>query len=140
MSTKHELQLMMKTYGYDLNTFTSKETLMNLLHLHSKALDKGIDVPKMNDHELRRSLNEHNIVAGPVIGKQFLLNQTYTNILKIGHTRAIYQRKLLEAITNENSEGADDDTEDADDDFHTPPIPEDGIVTRSGKTLFPSAQ
>ncbi|CAF1268465.1 unnamed protein product [Adineta ricciae] len=124
MSTKHELQLMMKTYGYDLNTFTSKETLMNLLHLHSKALDKGIDVPKMNDHELRRSLNEHNIVAGPVIG----------------HTRAIYQRKLLEAITNENSEGADDETEDADDDFHTPPIPEDGIVTRSGKTLFPSVQ
>lgn len=111
----------------------------------------------MNDHELRRSLNEHNIVAGPVIGKQFLLNQTYTHILKIGHTRAIYQRKLLEAITNENSEGklsergelckkiliyagADDETEDVDDDFHTPPIPEDGIVTRSGKTLFPSAQ
>ena len=37
MSTKHELQLMMKTYGYDLNAFTSKETLMNLLHLHSKV-------------------------------------------------------------------------------------------------------
>ena len=59
----------------------------------------------MNDHELRRSLNEHNIVAGPVIGKQFLLNQTYASMPKIGHTRAIYQRKLLEAITNENSEG-----------------------------------
>ncbi|UJR37570.1 hypothetical protein I4U23_030271 [Adineta vaga] len=124
MSTKHELQLIMKTYGYDLNPFTSKETLMNLLHLHSKALEKGIDVSKMNDHELRCGLNERNITAGPVIG----------------HTRAIYQRKLLEAITNESSEGADDEVEDADDDFHTPPIPDDGIVTRSGKTLFQYTQ
>ncbi len=32
--------------------------------------------------------------------------------------------------------GADDEIEDNDDEFHTPPIPEDGIVTRSGKTLF----
>jgi hypothetical protein len=85
MSTKHELQLMMKTFGYDLNPFTSKDTLINLLRLHSKvrknterfrkncfvfqALERGIDVPKMNDHEFRTSLNEHNIAAGPVIGK-----------------------------------------------------------------------
>jgi hypothetical protein len=32
--------------------------------------------------------------------------------------------------------GADDEIEDNDDEFHTPPISEDGIVTRSGKTLF----
>jgi hypothetical protein len=32
--------------------------------------------------------------------------------------------------------GADDEIEGNDDEFHTPPIPEDGIVTRSGKTLF----
>jgi hypothetical protein len=33
--------------------------------------------------------------------------------------------------------GVDDEIEGNDDDeFHTPPIPEDGIVTRSGKTLF----
>jgi len=124
MVTKHELQLTMKTFGYDLNPFTSKETLINLLRLHSKALEKGIDVPKMNDHELRCSLNDHNVIAGPVIG----------------HTRAIYQRKLLEAITNENSEGADDEIEDNDDEFHTPPIADDGIVTRSGKTLFHNMQ
>jgi len=37
MSTKQELQLMMKTYGYDLNHYTSKETLINLLRLHSKV-------------------------------------------------------------------------------------------------------
>jgi len=87
-------------------------------------LEKGIDVPKMNDHELRTNLNEYNIIAGPVVN----------------HTRAIYQRKLLEAITNENSEGADDEVEGTDDsDFHTPPIPDDGIVTRSGKTLFSNA-
>jgi hypothetical protein len=36
--------------------------------------------------------------------------------------------------------GADDEIEDKDDDFHTPPIPDDGIVTRSGKTLFPNTQ
>ncbi len=38
-STKHELQLTMKTFGYDLNPFTSKETLINLLRLHSKVKD-----------------------------------------------------------------------------------------------------
>ena len=37
MSTKQELQLTMKTFGYDLNPYTSKETLMNLLRLHSKV-------------------------------------------------------------------------------------------------------
>jgi len=89
-----------------------------------KHLKKGIDVPKMNDHELRCSLNNHNVITGPVVG----------------HTRAIYQRKLLEAITNENSEGADDEMEDNDDEFHTPPILEDGMVTRSGKTLFYDTQ
>lgn len=38
--------------------------------------------------------------------------------------------------------GADDEIEgnNDDDDFHTPPIPDDGIVTRSGKTLFPNVQ
>jgi hypothetical protein len=84
MATKQELQLTMKSFGYDLNPFTSKETLVNLLRLHSKvrrmkwknhnnfffqALEKGIDVPKMNDHQLRGSLNDHNVVAGPVIGE-----------------------------------------------------------------------
>ncbi|CAF4183468.1 unnamed protein product, partial [Rotaria magnacalcarata] len=68
----------------------------------------------MNDHELRSKLNQYNVAAGPVIN----------------YTRAIYQRKLLEAINNENSEGADDEIDDDEDDFHTPPIPDDGIVTR----------
>lgn len=40
MATKHELQLTMKTYGYDLNPFTSKETLINLLRLHSKVIHR----------------------------------------------------------------------------------------------------
>ncbi|CAF3215708.1 unnamed protein product [Rotaria sp. Silwood2] len=124
MSTKQELQLKLKTFGYDLNPYTSKETLINLLCLHSKAVEKGINVPKMNDHELRCCLNEYNIIAGPVIS----------------HTRAIYQRKLLEAVTNENSEGADDEIESNDDEFHTPPISGEGIVTRSGKTLFFNTQ
>jgi hypothetical protein len=39
MATKHELQLTMKTFGYDLNPYTSKETLINLLRLHSKVID-----------------------------------------------------------------------------------------------------
>ncbi|CAF5099792.1 unnamed protein product, partial [Rotaria sp. Silwood1] len=88
MSTKQDLQLKLKTFGYDLNPYTSKETLTNLLRLHSKAVEKGINVPKMNDHELRCCLNEYKITTGPVIN----------------FTRAIYQRKLLEAITNESSE------------------------------------
>ena len=37
MSTKIELQLMLKTLGYELNSNTSKNTLVNLLHLHSKV-------------------------------------------------------------------------------------------------------
>ncbi|CAF4277709.1 unnamed protein product, partial [Rotaria magnacalcarata] len=117
-------EVMLKTYGYHLNPYTSKETITNLLRLHSKALEKGIDVPKMNDHELRSKLNQYNVAAGPVIN----------------YTRAIYQRKLLEAINNENSEGADDEIDDDEDDFHTPPIPDDGIVTRSGKTFLYHAQ
>jgi hypothetical protein len=77
----------MKGFGYDLNPFTSRETLVNLLRLHSKvkqesnddnkrtrdasvqAIELGVDVPKMNDHELRTQLNKHDIVAGPVISK-----------------------------------------------------------------------
>jgi len=37
MSTKNELHLILKTFGYDLNPNTSKDTLVNLLHLHSKV-------------------------------------------------------------------------------------------------------
>lgn len=39
MATKQELQLTMKNYGYDLNPYTSKETLINLLRLHSKVFE-----------------------------------------------------------------------------------------------------
>ena len=59
----------------------------------------------MNDHQLRVSLNDHNVLAGPVIGKYSSLHPLCTLQIIAGHTRAIYQRKLLEAITNENSEG-----------------------------------
>ncbi len=62
----------------------------------------------MNDHELRCNLNDHNVIAGPVIGECFLFFSyllKYKNEINKGHTRAIYQRKLLEVITNENSEG-----------------------------------
>lgn len=38
MVTKDELKLTMKSFGYDLNPFTSKETLMNLLRLHSNVI------------------------------------------------------------------------------------------------------
>ena len=39
-------------------------------------------------------------------------------------------------IMRKISSGADDEVDGNDDEFHTPPIPDDGIVTRSGKTLF----
>jgi hypothetical protein len=39
MATKQELQLTMKTFGYELNPYTSKETLVNLMRLHSKVRD-----------------------------------------------------------------------------------------------------
>ncbi len=84
MSTKNELQLMLKAFGYDLNPNTSKHTLLNLLHLHSKvremknlkiffffcqALKEGIDVSKMDDHQLHYYLNEYNIFTGPIVGE-----------------------------------------------------------------------
>jgi len=37
MSTKNELNVILKTFGYELNPKTSKYTLQNLLHLHSKV-------------------------------------------------------------------------------------------------------
>jgi hypothetical protein len=37
MSTKSELELIVKTLGYDLNPHTSKDSLVKLLHLHSKV-------------------------------------------------------------------------------------------------------
>lgn len=72
-------------------------------------MEKGIDVSKMNDHQLRVNLNDHNITAGPVIGKSLMRWNAFDFwIFILGYTRAIYQRKLLEAITNENSEGKDE--------------------------------
>ena len=41
MATKQELQSAMKNFGYDLNPFTSKETLVNLLRLHVKVRRRG---------------------------------------------------------------------------------------------------
>jgi len=57
--------------------------------------NKGVNVAKLNDHDLRKNLTESGHAVGPV-----------TN-----HTRAIYQRKLLEVLTNETSEGQEDENE-----------------------------
>ena len=66
----------------------------------------------MNDHELRRQLNKYNILAGPVISECAVESTGHAvehrETICLDHTRAIYQRKLLEAITNENSEGTSD--------------------------------
>ncbi|CAF1409312.1 unnamed protein product [Adineta steineri] len=77
MSNKVDLQRKLKDIGYEIGQYASKDTLSNVIRLHSLALNKGIDVAKLNDLELR-------------------------------HTRAIYQRKLLETITNETTEGQED--------------------------------
>ncbi|CAF1945590.1 unnamed protein product [Rotaria magnacalcarata] len=94
MSNKTELQRKLKDIGYELGPFASKDTLSNVLRLHLSASEnKGVDVAKLSDLTLRKNLTENGLVVGPV-----------TN-----HTRAIYQRKLLEILTNETSEGKEDE-------------------------------
>ncbi|CAF1161919.1 unnamed protein product [Rotaria sordida] len=96
MSNKVDLQRKLKEIGYEIGSFASKDTLSNIIRLHSLAVqNKGVDVVKLSDLDLRKSLTEHGLAVGPV-----------TN-----HTRSIYQRKLLEVLTNETSEGKEDEIE-----------------------------
>lgn len=93
MSNKVELQRKLKEIGYEIGPFASKETLSNILRLHNQAEisklshrwhknafvtlfslfqafdEKGIDVAKLNDLDLRRSLTEYNLTVGPVTSK-----------------------------------------------------------------------
>lgn len=68
-------------------------------------MKQGIDLSKMDDHELRCYFNRYHIIVGPVIGK------ICSNILSVftnenqGHTRAIYQHQLLRAIDREVNKG-----------------------------------
>ena len=107
-----------------------------------QALKQGIDVTKMDDHELRCYLNRYHILIGPVIGKRF--SRKLSDILpneNQGHTRAIYQHQLLQAIDQEINKGtwffnisskienvfySDVETK----------IVEDGLVMRSGKIVY----
>lgn len=70
-----------------------------------QALEKGIDVPKMNDHELRCNLNDHNVIAGPVIGKSIFFLRIFYNIkmnfIKVIHEQSInvnFSKRLLMKI------------------------------------------
>lgn len=96
MSNKADLQRKLNDLGYAVGPFASKETLSNIVRLHSLTLEStNIDVAKLSDLELRRTLTENSVAVGPV-----------TN-----HTRSIYQRKLLEVLTNETSEEQEDEIE-----------------------------
>ncbi|CAF2513240.1 unnamed protein product [Rotaria sp. Silwood2] len=96
MSVKVELQHQLKEIGYQLGPFTSKDTLSIIRCLHSVVLtEKKINVAKLNDLELRTNLIQRGFLVGPI-----------TN-----HTRAIYQRKLLEVLTNQTTNGQDDEFE-----------------------------
>ena len=69
-------------------------------------MKQGIDLSKMDDHELHCYLNRYHIVVGPVIGKicSNILLVFFTNENQ-GHTRAIYQHQLLRAIDREVNKG-----------------------------------
>ena len=67
-------------------------------------MNVGIDVSKMDDHELRYYLNEYNILTGPIVGEYNFICSLFNEINQ-GHTRIIYRRQLLEAITNEINQG-----------------------------------
>ncbi|CAF1325571.1 unnamed protein product [Didymodactylos carnosus] len=93
MSSKTELHRKLKEIGYEIGPYASKDTLEIVMRLHSQAVHKGINVSKLNDLDLRKNLKDYNLTVGPVTNQ----------------TRPIYQRKLLELITNEIAEGNDDD-------------------------------
>ncbi|CAF1101425.1 unnamed protein product [Rotaria sordida] len=96
MSIKVELQQQLKEIGYELGPFTSKDTLSIIRCLHSVVLtEKNVNVAKLSDLELRTNLIQRGFIVGPI-----------TN-----HTRAIYQRKLLEVLTNQTTNGQDDEFE-----------------------------
>lgn len=129
MSNKVELHRKLKEIGYEIGPYASKETLSNVIRLHELAMDnKGIDVAKLNDLALRKNLTEAGLTVGPV-----------TN-----HTRSIYQRKLLEILTNETSEGQEDEQEIQESVSTTPPsrttrssIARDTSITSSPGRVFP---
>jgi hypothetical protein len=96
MSSKADLQRKLSEIGYEVGPFASKDTLSNVIRLHSLALQNtGVDVAKLNDLALRKNLTEKGHAVGPVTS----------------HTRSIYQRKLLEVLTNQTSEGQEDEFE-----------------------------
>jgi len=129
MSNKVDLQRKLKEIGYEIGPFASKETLSNVLRLHALALEtKGIDVAKLTDLTLRKNLTEAGLTVGPV-----------TN-----HTRSIYQRKFLEVLLNETSEGQEDEQEVQETLSTTPPsrstrssIVRDTSTTSSPVRVFP---
>ncbi|CAF1144832.1 unnamed protein product [Adineta steineri] len=94
MSLKLELQHKLKEIGYELGPFASKDTLSVVLCLHSLVMaEKNINVAKLNDLDIRKQLTQHGLLVGPVTNQ----------------TRAIYQRKLLEILTNRTTEGQEDE-------------------------------
>ncbi|CAF0947159.1 unnamed protein product [Adineta ricciae] len=96
MALKAELHDKLKSLGYELGPFASKDTLSAVLCLHSVVMTQhNINVAKINDLELRRQLMENGLKVGPVTK----------------HTRAIYQRKLLEVLTQQSTECQDDEVE-----------------------------
>ncbi|UJR08653.1 hypothetical protein I4U23_012912 [Adineta vaga] len=114
MALKTELYDKLRSIGYQLGPFASKDTLSVVLCLHSVVMaEENINVAKLDDLDLRRQLTQHGLRIGPV-----------TN-----HTRAIYQRKLLEVLTKQSTEGKEDPLE----------IDEPVLQTKSEKnTLYPN--
>lgn len=96
MSGKVELHRHLQAAGYQLGPFASKETLTNVIRLHSAVqAEKHVNVAELSDVELRKTLTKHGLIVGPVTNQ----------------TRSIYQRKLLEVLTNEQTEGREDEIE-----------------------------
>jgi len=139
MTTKVDLQQKLKEIGYDISPYASKDTLSIIIRLHKQAVENGANVAAMDDIQLRKDLKDYGVEIGPVTS----------------HTRAIYQRKLLELIMKETTEGNDDEMETEDVSSTagqspttgrkqanqsasppTTPVKIAGITTRSGKQIF----
>ena len=88
MSSKADLQRKLSEIGYEIGPFASKDTLSNVIRLHllvrkfislwflliifihQVLQNKGVDVAKLNDLDIRKNLTENGYPVGPVTSKK----------------------------------------------------------------------
>ena len=123
----------MEQFGYEFGPLIRPRTLDELLRLHQIVLQaKGIHVAQLKDNELRKMLLNSGHRVGPINSSfelHFIRLRRIAVSLRLGVTRAIYQRTLLETLADETiyeSQGESGSEQEEDD----RPNERDSIVLR----------